>query len=373
MPDEVLLVLYALLALVFSFLCSVAEAVLLSTRPAHVALLQQQGRRSGHLLAALKADVDRPLAAILTLNTVAHTVGAAGVGAQAALVFENVSLGVISAVLTFLILFVSEIVPKTLGATYWRSLSPAVAWALEGLVLALLPFVWVSTLVTQLLSGGRKESVLLRRQEIAALAEHEAEQGTLEKRESNVLRNLLHLRSTCMRDIMTPRTVVFSLNETSTVKDFAASHLDRPFSRIPVHRGDRDDMTGFVLRTDILTAHARGENGAPLSSFRRDMAAVPENVPLSRLFEVFAEKRTQIAVVVDEYGGTDGIVTLEDLMETLLGLEIVDELDTTTDMQARARALWEARARGMGIDPGPAAAKGTGCKAPKPSGDGPSV
>lgn len=346
-----LLILYVLVALVFSFLCSVAEAVLLSVTTSYAALLENEGRRTGRLLRELKDDVGRPLAAILTLNTVAHTVGAAGAGAQAAVVFGDTAIGLFSGVLTLLILVLSEIIPKSLGATYWRQLAPATARGLRFLIIVLYPFVVLSNALTRLFGGG-EEPTGMSRAEVATLADVGINDGELADRESVILRNLFRLRETHARDAMTPRTVVFRVPEEGTVAEYTHEHNETKFSRIPVFRGnDPDHITGFVLRTDILMAQALGKGDEPLSAHRRPLVAIPAGMPLLQAFERYLEERLHVAMLVDEYGTMAGILTLEDMLETLIGMEIVDEGDSAHDMQHVARRLWERRAREMGIDP----------------------
>ena len=342
-----LLFVYVFIALGFSFLCSIAEAVLLSVTSPYVALLDREGKAAGPLLRKLKEDINSPLAAILTLNTIAHTVGAAGAGAQATAVFGDAYLGVISAILTLLILVFSEIIPKTLGAHYWRQLAPITAYALKFLVWLLYPFVLLSQKLTQGLTHGPTLSGFSR-EEFAAMAELGAAEGQLARPESKILRNLFRLRETAINDVMTPRTVVFTLSQTSTVAEFFEQHDDKRFSRIPIHIEDRDQINGFVLRSDLLLAQARGNGGNTLDTYRRPLTALPATVSLLQAFEEFLDKRAQMMLVVDEYGGTDGIVTLEDILETLLGLEIVDESDKIDDMRKLARSLWQRRAREMG-------------------------
>jgi CBS domain containing-hemolysin-like protein len=344
-----LLITFVLIALVFSFLCSIAEAVILSVTPAFIALQVKEGKPSGSLLKKLKEDVNKPLAAILTLNTIAHTMGAAGAGAQAAVVFGSAYLGVTSAVLTLLILVFSEIIPKTLGAHYWRQLAPGTAHGLRVLIWLLYPFV----ILSEKLTGGMVESSTLSgfsRSEFAAMADVSAEEGVLAERESEILKNLLQLRKTRIQDVMTPRTVLFSLSETTTVEDFFQDHDQARFSRIPVYAKDPDKVNGFVLRGDMLLAQARGESSNSLVDYRRDILVLPESISLTRALKQVMTEKAHIALVVDEYGDLQGVLTLEDILETLLGLEIVDEADETVDMQELARKKWRHRAIKMGLD-----------------------
>ncbi len=343
-----LLVTYIFIALGFSFLCSIAEAVILSVTPAYVALQVEEHKASGIILRKLQADMNQPLAAILTLNTIAHTMGAAGAGAQAAQVFGNVYLGVISAGLTLLILIFSEIVPKTLGAHYWRRLAPVTAHGLKFLIRVLYPFVKLS----EYLTGGLVDGPTLRgfsRKEFAAMADLSASEGQLAHSESEVLRNLLELRTTPVTEAMTPRTVVFALPDALTVGEFYLEHEQQPFSRIPIYHGDHDLVTGFVLRSDLLLAQACGHHEKTLDNYRRDMTSLPETITLARAFNELQRTQAHIVLVVDEYGDMQGVLTLEDIFETLLGLEIVDESDATVDMQKLARSRWRRRARKMGL------------------------
>jgi CBS domain containing-hemolysin-like protein len=344
-----LLIIYISIALGFSFLCSIAEAVLLSVTMPYIALMESQNKPSAAELSRLKKDINKPLAAILTLNTIAHTVGAAGAGAQATKVFGSAYLGVASAVLTLLILVFSEIIPKTLGAHYWRQLAPSTAYALKSLIWILYPFVKL----TELLTRGLTEGPTLRginRKELLAIAELGGQEGALADQESLIMQNLLRLRDTPARAAMTPRTVVFSISQKMTVGDYFDCYEAKPFSRIPVYCSDTENITGFVLRSELLLAKARCQTERVVGDFSRDIPKILEQIDLSRAFKRFLKERVHIMLVIDEYGGFSGVLTLEDVIETLLGLEIVDEFDDTEDMQAYARKLWKRRARKLGID-----------------------
>jgi CBS domain containing-hemolysin-like protein len=344
-----LLITYVIIALGFSFLCSIAEAVILSVTTPYITLMQQRSRRAGTLLAALKQDLNSTLAAILTLNTIAHTVGAAGAGAQAAKVFGNAYVGVASGILTLLILVFSEIIPKTLGAHYWKQLAPATAYALRGLIWILYPFVKLSELLTRGLTHGPGLTGF-NREELAAMAELSAEEGQLEQQETMILKNLLRLRDSRVTDAMTPRTVIFSLPENISVEEFFWKYGSERFSRIPIYGEEPGHLNGFVLRSDLLLAQARGNTDTRLSTYRREISALPVSSTLSQAFDEFLRQRAHIMIIVDEYGGIAGILTLEDILETLLGLEIIDEGDANTDMQKLARRLWKKRARAMGLE-----------------------
>lgn len=342
-----LLIVYVLVALVFSFLCSVAEAVILSTSSPYIANLEQQGNPAGGRLRKLKAEINRSLAAILTLNTIAHTIGAAGAGAQAAEVYGSNYVGIASAILTLLILIFSEIIPKSLGAQHWRALAPAVARMLQWLILLLYPFVLLSEQITRMM--GDKNLHGFNRSEFAAMAEIGEREGKLEGYESRIIRNLFLLRETLVSDVMTPRPVVFSVPSSLTVSEFFEQYRDLRFSRIPVFDGHPDKVHGFVLKDDLLLARARGNGETPLPTYRRDIHALPQDASLSHALDEFVARRAHIMLAVDPFGGLAGIITLEDLLETLLGVEIVDEVDHVPDMRQLARRMWHRRAQAMGI------------------------
>ena len=344
-----LLATYVFIALGFSFLCSIAEAVILSVSAPYIALLEKSGKSSGVLLRRLKDDINSSLAAILTLNTIAHTVGAAGAGAQAVAVFGNAWIGLSSAVLTLLILVFSEIIPKTLGAYYWKQLAPFTAYVLKYLILFMYPLVKFSEKLAQSLGKG-PEHKGFSRDELAVMAEISGSEGQLDKRESQILRNLLLLDDTRVEDAMTPRPVVFGLPTHSTVSQFFATHSDERFSRIPLYGESREEISGFVLRSDLLLAQARGQGATLVERYRRDLPVIPAVSSLLKAFEELLHHRVHIFLVVDEFGGMDGILTMEDILETLLGLEIIDENDKAVDMQALARRLWQRRAKDMGLD-----------------------
>ena len=341
-----LLLLYITLALAFSSLCSILEAALLSITPSYVAALESEGNPAGARLRALKSDIDRPLAAILTLNTAAHTIGATMGGAQAAIVFGNAYVGLISGILTLLILVLSEIIPKTLGALYWRQLAPVTPGILNAMIWVLYPFVWLSQQLTKLMARGAKEAQVSRT-ELAALAQLGVEEGVFEQQESHILQNLLRFNDLKARDVMTPRTVMVAFPESTPLQEIA--DRDLPFSRIPVFEKDRDHITGFILKSDVFEALAEDRHDETAGALRRDILTVPDTLPLPRLFERLLERKEHIALVVGEYGGTSGLATMEDVVETLLGLEIVDEADTEHDMQALARERWRERAARLGL------------------------
>lgn len=345
-----LLVLYLLLALGVSFLCSILEAGLLSMSPSYVKSEEETGSNRGKLIGRLKSNIDRPLAAILTLNTMAHTVGAAGVGAQATGVFGNGYFGIVSAVLTFLILVFSEIIPKTLGALYWKPLAGFTAYTCSIIILLLYPLVWLSEKLTKVLQPRGEVEGAVSRDEVVALAQLGLDEGVIAESESTIIRNLILFRNIRIKDIMTPRPVLSTLSETTTCAEALGEKAILRFSRIPVYLEDVDHVSGYVLKQMILEQVALDKHDTPLSEIKRPIRLVAEESSLSRLFNDLFSHREQIAMVVDEYGDVAGLVTNEDLIETLLGMEIMDESDHTEDMRDLARKRWEVRAKKMGLE-----------------------
>ena len=352
-----LLIFYVLLALGVSFLCSVLEAVLLSITPGFVQNELNAGKKYAPHLAKMKENVDKPLSAILTLNTIAHTMGAAGAGAQWLKVSKENSAEpnevIFSIVLTILVLILSEIIPKTLGAKIWRGLAAPTTHILRFLIFVLtwcliLP---ILRLITSLL-GGKGHSDSISRSELAAMAEVSSQSGELDDEESSILKNLFMFKSTQVRDIMTPRTVVYAMRQTTSIDDFLKEAMAKPFSRIPVYEADRDHITGFILKSNVMSARLNGEDkDKNLVDFIRPIKAIAGSDSIFQTFKIMTQEKQHLMLVIDEFGGMDGIVSMEDVVETLLGLEIVDEADRNEDMQVLARNLWQKRAESMGIDP----------------------
>ena len=348
--DTLLLITYVLLAIGFSFFCSVAEAVLLSITPSYIEGQREKRPKLAARLKRLKQDnVDQSLAAILTLNTIAHTAGAIGAGAKATVVFGSAWFGLFSALMTLAILFFSEIVPKTIGAIYWSRLVVPTVLFVQGLIVTLYPIVWISEKLTKLISRG-KAIHNFSRDEFIAMARLGNDSGLIHDNESLIIRNLFRYGSVKAVDVMTPCSVVFALAEDRKVSEVFEHIKNKPFSRIPIYKTGIDDITGFVLRDDILLSKASGQQGEMLKSFKRNIFAVPETASLPMLLESSLKDRQHIALVVDEYGGTSGVVTLEDLVETLLGVEIMDEMDSVENMRVLARKLWIKRAKALGIE-----------------------
>jgi CBS domain containing-hemolysin-like protein len=354
-----LLIVFFLVAIVISFLCSLWEAVLLSITPSYAQIKVQEGGALGHRLQSFKENIDRPLAAILTLNTIAHTVGAIGVGDQASKIWSEanplITSLVIPVLMTLAILVLSELIPKTLGANYWRELAPFTARSLALIIKLLAPLVWFSQFITKALKKDEVESAFTRK-DFLAMADIGAKHGVFEQQESDILGNMLRFHAVTAKDVMTPRTVVKAASACQSIRKFFEENRDLRFSRIPLYENDsRDHVIGYMLKDEMLTSMVEGEPDAVLGSLKRNIIAVPESHPITELLNRFLTAREHIALVTDEFGGMAGIVTLEDVIETLIGVEIVDESDHTTDMQVLARRHWERRARRLGLIEGPAA------------------
>jgi len=345
-----LLIFFLLFALITSFICSLLEATLLSISPTFIQTLEHEGNPLGRKLKSLKENINRPLSAILTVNTIANTVGAAGVGAQATVVFGSESFGLISGLLTFLILIFSEILPKSIGTTYWRKIIPYVVKIIFFLIFISYPLVVLSQLITNFVSKNKVQPITSR-EEIAAMATIGEKEGIFEESESRIINNLVRFKSIKVENIMTPRTVVVAASETITLVDFFNKNEYKRFSRIPIYDGTIDNVTGYILKYDLLEKLANDQHNLTLKDIKREMIVIYENRPIPQLFELLVEKREHIALVMDEYGGMAGICSMEDVMETLLGLEIMDESDDRPDMQQLARERWEMRAAKLGILP----------------------
>jgi len=361
LPDAgswTLLFLYFFLAIGISFFCSVWEAVILSVTDPYIANLKNTRPRAGDRLEDLKLRIGRPLTSVLTLNTVAHTVGAMAVASQVAALGGGKWDVLAGAVMTIAILVTSEIIPKNLGARYWRSWAPWVGFCLVWLSRLMTPVIWL----IGLFSREHQREAAFSRDELKVMAQMGTMQGELKEDESRILENLLQLKDMSVREVMTPRVVVFALGEETTVRQYLERHDSSPFSRVPVFSENRDDIRGFVLKHDILLAAAQGKDKLRLRDLSRPIAAVPEVTKLTDAFQHLVANRHHVAIVLDEYGGMNGLVTMEDVVETLLGLEIVDEADTREDMQEFARNLWSTRASKMGIEVGHAAPLEAGSK-----------
>lgn len=336
-----LLLLFLFTALGISFLCSVLEAVLLSSPMSFVSMLEKEGRPGAALLKKYKQDIDKPISAILSLNTIAHTVGATGVGVQSEALFGSQYFALTSAVLTLLILILSEILPKTIGAAYWRTLAIPAARIIHVLVFVTYPIVLMSELITSIFSN-RKQVLSVSREEVSAMVTVGAEEGVFEKKENRMIQNLLKLDDIKARDIMTPSSVVEMAEESMTLREFYQNDAFRTYSRIPVYNDSNDDyINGYVLRQSILERLTEDKFDLRLSDIVRPVLTFQESEPVSNIWEKLLEKKEHISVIIDEYGCFRGLVTMEDVIETMLGTEIVDEKDKVTDMQEFAREKWQ--------------------------------
>lgn len=331
-----LILLYLIGALSVSFLCSVLEAVLLSTPVSFISMKESQGVKGASLLMKYKTNVDRPVAAILTLNTVAHTIGAAGVGSESVKVFGEAYFGIISAILTLLILVLSEIIPKTIGASYWRSLAIPSARIIRAMIFITYPLVRLSELLTRCVSP-RIQPITVSREEVAAMVNVGTDEGVIEVAENKVIQNFLKLSNVKAEDIMTPYVVVASVPAITTMKEFYDNKALSAFLRIPVFDTGREFITGYVLRANVLEMLTHDKFTMPLREIVRPVLFFSEDTKVSDIWRKMLQEKEHISVVTDEYGCMRGIVTMEDVIETMLGVEIVDECDTTDDLQALAR------------------------------------
>ena len=362
-----ILIIYATVSIFFSFLCSILEAVLLSITPTFINLKKSEGLEYANELEILKKDVDKPLIAILTINTIAHTVGAILVGVQAKVAYaemygtleqtifgikitEDVMVGIVSTVMTILILVASEIIPKTIGATYWKQLANFTSKALNVMIFPLkyTGILWVLQLTTKLI-GGKGHGSILSREGFLVMTEMAEKDGVFQKNESKVIRNLLGFKEIKVNDVMTPRTVLETADESQTIQSFYDAHKKLRFSRIPVFKENPDEITGYFLKDSLLEAIINGAGEKSLATIRRDILITNRDLSIADLFDKLIKQKEHIALVVDEYGSVSGIVSQEDVIETLLGLEIIDESDNIADLQSYARKSWENRAKRMGI------------------------
>ena len=338
-----LLLIYLFIAIGISFLCSVLESVLLSITPGFVEQLSTDSPNRARALVRVKARLDESLASILILNTFAHTMGAAGVGAQAVKVFGARWETLIAVLLTLVILYFSEIIPKTLGATFWRILAVPTAYIIAWLVRLVYPLVWLSTRLTKLFSHNKDNEIT--REEIIALASLGHKDGSLITQENEYLSNILNLRDISTEKILTPRSVVHMLDQNLTVKEALDLPLSKQFTRMPIYGRNRDDITGKVIKRDLYEAERSGQGNDPISQHAKAVHRVSEKLPVYKLIDMFINDQAHLFLVEDEFGQNSGIVTLEDALETLLGREILDESDVVEDMQQLAKDKYRDRLR----------------------------
>lgn len=356
----ILLGVFFALSIVFSFLCSVWEAVLLSITPSYVNSELEKGSSIGKTLQKFKDDIDRPLSGILTLNTIAHTVGAIGVGAQAGKVFGDQGAfklfglmeisweSIVAVVMTLAILVLSEIIPKTWGANNWKSLAPFTVRSLSILLTLLAPIIWMTSLITKKMKKEKGKSVLSRA-DFLALANVGRSSGAIAEEESTIINNLLGMDTLKVSDVMTPRAVMHTIDDTTTLSEYYKTISKMPFSRIPLYSERQDNITGLALKDNILQEMVEGNGEKKMSDIMLPVKMINQDKVLRELFTHFTKENDHLAVVVDNYGSVTGIVTMEDMFETMLGMEIVDESDGVTDMQALARKRWNERAKKVGL------------------------
>ncbi len=350
MTDIYLLIVFIVLSIGVSFICSIAEAVLLSISPGYIEHRRQDNPKQAQLLFKVRVDnIDQSLAAILTLNTIAHTVGAIVSGAKAAQVFGSAWIGVFSAAMTLAILLLSEIIPKTIGAVFWKRLAPSVAVFINWIIKLLYPLIWISEKITRFIAKD-KEVPLFNRDEFVAMADVGEESGDLEDYELRIIKNLFQFQNLTASKVMTPRTVITAISEDSNIFGAYQLAVREPFSRFPVFDDDIDKITGFVMKDDIYKAQSEAKSDMLLKEIKREIPAVFGNKKLAEMLDDMIQSKQHMALVVDEYGTTEGVITLEDIMETLLGVEIMDEVDRVADMQRLAKLKWEMKARAQGIN-----------------------
>lgn len=347
-----LLIIYGLVSISFSFLCSILEAVLLSVTPTFISIKKKENKHYAKVLKKLKDDINKPLISILTVNTIAHTVGAILVGVQAEKTFGsgNNAVGIVSAIMTLLILVISEIIPKSIGANYWKELAN---FSSKAIVILMFPLkvtgiLWLLELTTKLI-GRKSHNAFVSREDFQAMTEIAQEEGVFKESESKVIKNIIDFQKIKAKDIMTPRTVMKTANENMTIQKFYEENPMLKFSRIPIYTNLHDNISGYILKDQLLEAIIKGNGEKPLKSIVRKIFIANRNLPIKALFDKLIEEHEHIALVVDEYGSLSGLVTQEDLIETLLGLEIVDESDGHEDLQQLARKMWQMRAKRNGI------------------------
>ncbi len=345
----VTLIFFFVISILISFMCSIWEAVILSVTPSYVSRMLREKPHIGKKLSRFKKDIDKPLSGILTLNTIAHTVGAIGVGVQAGKLFGTHKINLqfveltyetlIAGLMTLAILILSEIIPKTLGASFWKNLTPFTVHSLSVLLVILAPFVWMSNHITRWIKSDKDRSVLSRA-DFAAMADAGLQSGAIDKEEKSIIQNLLQLENIKVYDIMTPRPVMAIVSEDLTLSEIYRQISPLQFSRIPVYKNETDNITGLILKDTILENLAEDKHSKKAAEIKRDIQFVEAFMSVAKLMDTLIQKRQHLAIVTDKFGTVVGLVTMEDVFETLLGLEIVDETDKVEDMQKLARDKW---------------------------------
>ena len=340
-----LLLIFALSALGISFLCSILESSLMSTPISYITMREEEGYKPAKLMKRYKTDIDRPIAAILSLNTIANTIGSAGVGFQVTTVFGDKWFGLVSAIFTLLVLIFSEIIPKTIGTSNYKHLMGFTAKTIRLLIVIMYPFVWLINLLSSTFTKNDDDEVTVSREEVSAMANVGEDEGVIEESENKIIQNVFKLDNIQAYNVMTPRVVAAIADESMTLRDFYREELYSHFSRIPVYNESPDLITGYVLRSEVLESLAEDRWNDTLASLRRDVPFFNEEQSISDIWESLLQHKEQIAMIIDEYGSFQGILTMEDIIETIFGLEIIDESDEVTDMQQYARERWRQRQR----------------------------
>ena len=332
-----LLLLFFFLSVSISFLCSVLESVLLSVSLSYISVLEKEKPNAGALLREHKLGINKSIAAILIINTIANTLGAAAVGAQASLLFGNDAVVYVSVLLTFCILYFSEIVPKTIGAVYWKQLAPLSGYLIRFFIWITYPIILTTLFVTDKISKGKAAAYTLSKEELLESMWLSEDGGVIDEKESEVIENILNLDNIRVGDILTPRSVVFALEGSMSINEVVQTQSDIfKFSRIPVYEGSAENVTGIVLTKKIFEQMLQDSN-TPLHAIQKDIFHINEKVPVSKALDLFIAKKEHMFLVTDSYDQVEGIITLEDCIETVLGVEIVDESDTTVDMRELAK------------------------------------
>ncbi len=332
-----LLILFFVLSVGVSFLCSILESVLLSVNMSYVAVLEKERPTVGKLLKLHKLNINKSIASILILNTIANTLGAAAVGAQAAIIFGNDAVVYVSVILTFAILFLSEIIPKTIGATYWKALAPIAAHIIRLFIWITYPIILTTLFVTNKISNNNNDSNSLTKEELLESMLLSEDDGVIDEKESDVIENILKLDDIKVGSILTPRSVIFAIDETMSIKEIIQTKEEIfKFSRIPLYLNSIEDVTGIVLTKKIFK-QALIDDSVSVASIKKDIFSINENVPVSKALDLFITKKEHMFLIMDNYDQTEGILTLEDCVETILGVEIMDESDSTADMRELAK------------------------------------
>lgn len=336
-----LLLVFLFVALIVSYICSTLESVMMTTTLSFLTMKEETGSKAATIMKGFKEHPDRPLAAILSLNTIANTVGAAGVGQQATIVFGSQWFGLVSAIVTMLILIFAEILPKTIGTTYWKQLMPACAYTIRALIYVLYPIVLLIQWITKILPSSAE--AVVSREEVVAMANVGEEEGVIEEDENKIIRNVMRLDEIKASDVMTPRVVAATASEKMTLKQYYDCDDYDHYSRIPVYSDTPEYITGYILRDDALEDLTEDKFDITLGDIKRPIPQFNEEQSIGDIFDQMLRQKSQIGIVIDDYGCFQGILTLEDVIETVFGLELVDERDVVTDLQAYARERWQQR------------------------------